>query len=123
MLDTFYQSWLYDLWLEFPPFHAPGFVTSLVVSGLAARLCFTKLRAKTWSVFLKSLAVAACCFVSLLVFAIVGIFVVRTGILGMARGWASFADAYVWGVISLPPLAFFMSLACHALTIHSRGTR
>ena len=116
-------SFLYDLWLESPPIHAPGFITAFVVVSLVGPLCFAKLRVKTWNVFAMSLAVAFCCFVFLLVFAIIGIVVVSTGILGMARGWTSFGDAYIWGVFSLPLLAFCVSLGGFALTHYSRGTR
>ncbi|ACX94964.1 hypothetical protein [Halothiobacillus neapolitanus] len=114
---------LYGLWLESPPIRAPGFIAALVVAGLGGYLCFAKVRVKAWNVFSKSLAVAFCCFVILLIFAIIGILVVSTGILGMARSWASFGDAYVWGVFSLPLLAFFLSLGSFALTNHSRATR
>ena len=113
---------LHDLWLESPPIHAPGFIAALIVAGLGGYLSFIKLRAKTWSVFSVSITVALCFFVSLLIFAIIGILVVNTGTFGMARGWASFADAYVWGVFSLPFLAFILSLAGFALTNHSSGT-
>ncbi len=114
---------LYDIWLEPPPIHAPGLIAALIVAGSGGYLSFVKLRAKTWSAFSVSIAVALCCFVSLLIVAIIGILVVSTGTLGMARGWASFADAYVWGVFSLPFLAFILSLAGFALTNHSSGTR
>ncbi|MES2365263.1 MAG: hypothetical protein V4563_05180 [Pseudomonadota bacterium] len=111
---------LYDLWLESPPIHAPGFIAALVVAGLSGYLCFAKVRVKTWNVFALSLAVASCCFVILLICAIIGILVVSTGIFGMARSWAFFGDAYVWGVFSLPFLAFFLSLGVFSLTNLSR---
>lgn len=114
---------LHDLWLESPPIYAPGFITALIVAGLGGYLSFIKLRAKQWSVFSVSIAVALCCFVSLLIFAIIGILVVSTRPFGMARGWASYADAYAWGIFSLPFLAFILSLAGFALTNHSSGTR
>ncbi|MHB1085888.1 MAG: hypothetical protein ACYCZA_13745 [Thiobacillus sp.] len=116
-------SILYDLWIESPPIYAPGFVAALVVAGLSSYLCFAKVRVKTWRLFSMSLAVALCCFVVLLIFAIIGILVVSTGIIGMARGWASFADEYAWGVFTFPFLTFFLSLVGFALTNHSRGTR
>lgn len=122
-MNLLYDSWLYDLWLEFPPLYSPGFMTALVVAGLSSYLCIAKLRVKTWNLFLMSLAVALCCFISLLIFALIGILVVDTGILGMARGWAYFAAAYAGGVLSLPVLAFLLSLGAFALTNHSRGTR
>lgn len=116
-------SSVYSLWLESLPLHASGYITAFIVASLVTPLCFVKLRVKTWNVFFMSLAVAFCCFVSLLAFAIIGIVVVSTGILGMARGWASFGDSYIWGVFSLPLLAFFVSLGGFALTHHSRGSR
>ena len=106
---------LHDWWLEFPPIHAPGFIATLIVAGLGSYLCLVKVRSKTWSVFSVSLAVALCCFVSLVVFAIIAVLAVNTGTFGMARSWASFADAYVWGVFSLPFLAFILSLSGFAL--------
>ena len=123
MLSFFYESWLYDLWLEFPPIYSPGFATALVVAGLSGYLCFVKLRVKTWLVFLKSLAVGLCCFAGLLIFAVIGILLVGTGNFGITRSWESFASEYVWGVLIFPLLTFFLSLVGFALTNHSRGTR
>ena len=59
----------------------------------------------------------------LLIFAILGTLVLSTGILGMPRGWVSFGDAYIWGVFSLPILAFFVSLGCFSLSNHSKEPR
>ena len=114
---------LHDWWLESPPIHTPGFIAALIVAGLGDYLCLVKVRSKTWSIFLMSLAVALCCFVSLLIFAIIGILAVNAGVLGMARSWASFADAYVWGVFSLPFLTLSLCLAGFTLTNHSSRTR
>jgi hypothetical protein len=114
---------LHDWWLESPPIHAPGFIAALIIAGLGSYLCLVRVRSKTWSVFSVSLAVALSCFVSLLIFAIIGVLAVKAGTFGMARSWASFADAYVWGVFSLPLLAFILSLSGFALTNKSSGTR
>ena len=78
--------------------------------------CFVKLKAKTGHAFFKSLSVAFFCLVCLLTLAIVGVLIVGTGLLGMPRGWASFGDAYIWGVLSLPILVFFVSLGCFFLS-------
>lgn len=114
---------LHDLWIESPPIHAPGFIAALIVAGFGSYLSFAKLKAKTWSAFSVSLAVGLCCFVSLLGFAIIGLFVVNASAVESWRGLASFADAYVWGVFYLPFLACILSFCCFALTKHSSRTR
>ena len=110
------MSFLKDWWLPTLPIFSPGFITALVVTALMGHFCFVKLTVKTGYVFFKSLSVAFFCLVCLLTLAIVGVLIVGTGLLGIPRGWASFGDAYIWGVLSLPILAFFVSLGCFFLS-------
>ena len=101
---------------------SPGFITALVATALVGYFCFVKLKVKTGRAFFKSLAVSFFCLVSLLTVAIVGALIVGTGLLGMPWEWDSFADAYLWGVLSLPILAFSVSLGCLLLSDSSRET-
>ena len=103
--------------------NSAGFTFALLITGLIGYFCFGKLKEKNQHVISKSVAVSFFCLVSLLIFAIIGVLVSGTGIFGMARGWASFADGYIWGVFSLPILAFFASLGCFSVSNHSKKSR
>jgi hypothetical protein len=107
---------LYDLWLESPSILAPGFIAAQIVGCLGSYLCLVTVRSKTLNAFSLSFAVALSCFGCLIIFAIIGLLAVSIGTFGMVRSWASFADAYAWGVFSLPFLAFIVSLIGFALT-------
>lgn len=114
---------LLDLWLNSPSISSPGAIVAFVVAVLVGWLCFTSFKAKAWNLFSKALAVTFWCFVSQLIVLLVGAAIFSTGAFGIARSWAAFGDAYVWGLFTTPFIALPVSLVSFALTPHLRGTR
>ena len=88
-----------------------GFVTTILLSGLASWLYFNELRTKPWSRVLKSAVLALLCLMVLLLSAVISVVIIQTGKFGIVRGWLSFADSYLWGVFLMPLGIFFVCLA------------
>ena len=100
-----------------------GFVTTMVLSGLASWLYFNELRTKSWNRICKSAVLALLCLMALLISAVIGVLIIQTGSFGMARGWSSFANAYLWGVFLMPLGIFFVCLAALYLLPYSGKRR
>ncbi len=89
----------------------PGFLTALALAGLLGPLFVLRTRRRPGRVLLKSIAVGIQCFVCLLAVALLGLWVLQSGLLGHPRGWASFGDGYLVGLLAMPVLAFAVCLA------------
>ena len=91
-----------------------GSFVSLVVTVCTVWLFYAGVRTKPWRSVLKAALLTFLSCVALLVAAALGLLVIQTGSLGMARAWASFGESYLWGMLLMPVGVFCVSLAAFA---------
>lgn len=108
-------DFLYDLWLAIPPLSNLGFSSALALGSMSVFLAVPRARPKPCPLPLKALAVALFCFASLSGMAVAGAIALASGAFGMARGWASFAEGYLWGSLFASILALPLAFAIFAL--------
>jgi len=122
---SFYESWLYDLWLDLPKIGAyewPGLITAFAIIVSASWLALRLMKTSSANIFWKAFLVALVCFLVLLFVAMIGLLVWESIGPGGRSGLA-FLSGYIAGSFYGTVLIFFASLGRLALTLHSRGTR
>ena len=87
-----------------------GFLTAGVIAATAAWIFFSSLQARRWSSFAKSALLCVLSLIALLAMSVIGVLMLQTGHFGMARGWAPFAENYLWGMVIMPLGVLFVSL-------------